>query len=91
MILRIFLYQCSSKLSLRKSFFEDWDKLKPKFRAAHRFAADKGWKFKIISETRLYDQYWENINFLKKFRRSHVGAVDQQLTRYPTRVRSINN
>ncbi|MCJ8827442.1 endonuclease, partial [Acinetobacter baumannii] len=25
-----------------------------KFRAAHRFAADKGWKFKIISETRLY-------------------------------------
>ncbi|EPK0515156.1 TnsA endonuclease C-terminal domain-containing protein, partial [Acinetobacter baumannii] len=48
-------------------------------RAAHRFAADKGWKFKIISETRLYDQYWENINFLKKFRRSHIDAVDQQL------------
>ncbi|WP_215898835.1 TnsA endonuclease C-terminal domain-containing protein, partial [Acinetobacter baumannii] len=24
-------------------------------------------------------QYWENINFLKKFRLSHVGAVDQQL------------
>ncbi|WP_081353075.1 TnsA endonuclease N-terminal domain-containing protein, partial [Acinetobacter nosocomialis] len=63
----------------KKKLVEDWDKLKPKFRAAHRFAADKGWKFKIISETRLYDQYWENINFLKKFRRSHVGAVDQQL------------
>lgn len=62
-----------------KKLVEDWDKLKPKFRAAHRFAADKGWKFKIISETRLYDQYWENINFLRKFRRSHVDAVDQQL------------
>ena len=47
----------------KKKLVEDWDKLKPKFRAAHRFAADKGWKFKIISETRLYDQYWENINF----------------------------
>ncbi|WP_181212771.1 TnsA endonuclease N-terminal domain-containing protein, partial [Acinetobacter baumannii] len=41
----------------KKKLVEDWDKLKPKFRAAHRFAADKGWKFKIISETRLYDQY----------------------------------
>ena len=38
----------------KKKLVEAWDKLKPKFRAAHRFAADKGWKFKIISETRLW-------------------------------------
>ncbi|WP_171489009.1 TnsA endonuclease N-terminal domain-containing protein, partial [Acinetobacter baumannii] len=39
----------------KKKLAEYWDNLKPKFRAAHRFASDKGWKFKIISEKILYD------------------------------------
>lgn len=62
-----------------KKLFEDWKKLRPKFRAAHAFVVEKGWKFKIINESRLYDQYWENLNFLKRFRRSHVDENDQQI------------
>ncbi|WP_151765963.1 TnsA endonuclease N-terminal domain-containing protein [Acinetobacter colistiniresistens] len=62
----------------RKKLIEDWNKLKPKFKAAHAFAKEKGWKFRIINETRLYDQYWRNINFLKRFRRSHVDVYDEQ-------------
>lgn len=63
----------------RKKLVEDWTKLKPKFRAAHSFASEKGWKFKIIDESRLYDQYWESISFLKRFRRSHVDELDKQV------------
>ncbi|MGQ1305355.1 TnsA endonuclease N-terminal domain-containing protein [Acinetobacter baumannii] len=61
----------------KQKLLEDWKKLKPKFKAAHKFALEKGWKFKIINESRLYDQYWENIKFLKRFRRSHVDENDQ--------------
>jgi hypothetical protein len=32
----------------RKKLIEDWNKLKPKFKAAHAFAKEKGWKFRII-------------------------------------------
>ena len=63
----------------RKKLKKDWEKLKPKFKAAHALASEKGWKFKIIDESRLYDQYWENINFLKRFRRSHIDEADQQV------------
>lgn len=63
----------------RKKLKEDWKKLRPKFKAAYALASEKGWKFKIIDESRLYDQYWENINFLKRFRRSHIDEVDQQV------------
>lgn len=63
----------------RKKLIQDWKKLKPKFRAAHAFAHEKGWKFKIIHEDRLYDQYWKNITFLKRFKRSHVDEVDQRV------------
>lgn len=37
----------------KKKLIEDWDKLKPKFKAAHAFAKEKGWKFNIINESRL--------------------------------------
>lgn len=63
----------------RKKLVEDWLKLKPKFRAAYSFASEKGWKFKIIDESRLYDQYWESISFLKRFRRSHVDELDKRV------------
>lgn len=63
----------------RKKLIKDWKSLKPKFKAAYAFASEKGWKFKIIDESRLYDKYWENINFLKRFKRSHIDEVDQQV------------
>lgn len=63
----------------RKKIIEDWEKLKPKFKAAHAFAHSKGWKFKIVHEERLYDQYWKNITFLKRFKRSHVDEIDQKV------------
>lgn len=62
----------------KKKLFEDWKKLRPKFKAARNFAIEKGWKFRIINESRLYDQYWKNIDFLKRFRRSHVDEIDEQ-------------
>lgn len=63
----------------RKRLKKDWHEFRTKFKAAHTFASEKGWKFKIIDEFRLYDQFWENINFLKRFRRSYIDEFDQVL------------
>lgn len=57
----------------------DWHKLKYKFKAAHSFAAYKGWKFKIYDERHIYDQYWKNIIFLKKYRRSFLSQDEEFL------------
>ena len=56
----------------RKKIIQNWSQLKPKFVAAKKFAAERKWKFKIIDESRLYDQYWKNLLVLKKFKRSVV-------------------
>jgi len=52
----------------------DWIKLKPKFLAAQRYAKSKGWKFKIYNETRIYDLFWDNIKFIKRFRNSELNS-----------------
>jgi hypothetical protein len=48
----------------------DWDKLKPKFKAAMAFAKEQDWIFHIYDEQKIHDQYFKNIEFLKRFRRS---------------------
>ena len=53
----------------REKLRKDWVKLKPKFKAAIAFCKEKGWDFKLIDEARIYDTYWENLHFLKRYKR----------------------
>ena len=43
---------------------EDWSKLRPKFRAAIRFAREKGWTFHIMTERRIRTVRLDNARFL---------------------------
>lgn len=63
----------------RKKLQTDWERLKPKFKAAHACASKKGWKFKIIDECRLYDQFWENIQYLRQYRRSYIPEFEKNI------------
>ena len=56
----------------REKLIKDWVKLKPKFKAAIAFCKEKGWDFKLIDEARIYDTYWENLHFLKRYKRFSV-------------------
>ena len=46
-----------------------WLDLHPKFRVAARFAAEKGWRFRILDESRIRDTVFDNAVFLERYRR----------------------
>jgi hypothetical protein len=48
---------------------EHWRDWAPKWKAARRYAIDRGWIFRIADESRIRDQVLANINFLDRYRR----------------------
>lgn len=56
----------------RAKLWKNWVKLRPKFRAAVRYAADRGWDFKIMTEKEIRTQYLENVRFLNHYRWANV-------------------
>lgn len=56
------------EVKYRENLWANWAILKPKFRAAVRFAATHGWEFKIMTEREIRTQYLENVRFLLRYR-----------------------
>jgi hypothetical protein len=46
-----------------------WNDWKDKFRTAHRYAKEQGWRFMIHDEVRIRDQTFTNIRFLERYKR----------------------
>lgn len=46
----------------------DWPDLRPKFKAAVRYARENGWGFRLFDEARIRDAMWENAMFLRPYR-----------------------
>lgn len=72
--LRPLLVEVKPRAKLR----ERWQDLKPKFRAALRFAREQGWDFHIYDESRIRDQVLNNILFLRRYRRMAFAQEDIQ-------------
>ncbi|MDZ4296868.1 MAG: TnsA endonuclease N-terminal domain-containing protein [Moraxellaceae bacterium] len=53
-----------------------WKDWKPKFLAAHRFALEQGFLFKIYDESRIRDVALQNIRFLMRYKHMKVDSVD---------------
>lgn len=53
----------------RQVLRDKWPLLKPKFKAALRYATEQGWDFSIHDEGRIRDQMLDNTNFLARYRR----------------------
>lgn len=53
----------------RKDLWEHWGELLPKVRAARRYAAERGWQFRILTEKEIRTPYLLNVKFLHPFRR----------------------
>jgi len=62
----------------RSDLRDKWLEMKPKFRAALRYAHEQGWDFRIHDETRIRDQVFQNILFLKRYKRMQFAAEDTQ-------------
>jgi hypothetical protein len=52
----------------REALRSDWAALRPKFKAARRYARENGWGFRIFDERRIRDATWENAMFLRPYR-----------------------
>lgn len=64
------------EVKYRSDLKDNWDKLKPKFRAMHNYCKDKGWKFRVITDYELKTPFLINIKFLDQLRR---GCHDFEL------------
>lgn len=66
------LYEVKYRADLRVQ----WLELRPKFRAAIRFARTQGWRFKLVTETEIRTPYLDNARFLLPFVRRGPPAAD---------------
>jgi hypothetical protein len=73
------------EVKYRSELAQHWSELRPKFRAAVRFARTHGWRFKIITEVEIRTPYLENAKFLLSFVRqgpaeeAHMDMLDEQI------------
>jgi len=64
------------EVKYRSDLREQWLDLKPKFRAAVRFARAQGWRFKLVTEAEIRTPYLDNARFLLPFVRRGPPPAD---------------
>jgi hypothetical protein len=67
------------EIKYRRNLFEQWQELKPKFRAARRYAKEQGWIFKIITEVEIRTPYLKNVKFLRQYQRRPIDLAGASL------------
>ena len=60
------------EVKYRATLWAEWTTLRPKFQAAIRFASERGWEFKILTEKEIRTHYLENVRFLNRYRWARV-------------------
>jgi hypothetical protein len=67
------------EVKYRKDLFADWKALKPKFKAARRFARERGWHFRILTEQEIRTPLLENVRFLLRYQKLEMDWEKTQL------------
>lgn len=57
-----------AEIKYRVDLRKNWIQLKPKFRAAQHYAADKGWEFRLYTELEIQTPYLQNVKLLLRFK-----------------------
>lgn len=60
----------------RSDLWKNWNELKPKFVAAKKHAKEHGMKFKILTDNELRTPYFENIQFLNRYKHIDIQSAD---------------
>ena len=68
------------EIKYREDFFQQWPAAHLKYRAATRFAREKGWQFRIITEKEVRTPLLQNARFLLTYRRSEKD-IDWKMCR----------
>lgn len=69
------------EVKYRADLKQNWAELKPKFRAAMRYATGRGWQFKLVTEREIRTNYLLNVRFLLHYLGTHtqITQMDQGL------------
>lgn len=78
----VYYYQAGIKpllceVKYRDELREHWTQFKPKFQAAYRYAKERGWRFKLITERRVRTTLLDNAKFLLPFTRRVSSKAEQ--------------
>lgn len=66
----------------RENLSEQWDQLRPRFKAAIRYCRERGWRFKIMTEAEIRGPHLENAKFLRNYaRRPPQTALEDHVVR----------
>lgn len=64
------------EVKYRDDLKNNWHELKPKFKAAARFAREQGYVFKLMDEHRIRDQFFKNVVYLQRYKRLSFDLID---------------
>ncbi|BCG21987.1 hypothetical protein TUM18999_01780 [Pseudomonas tohonis] len=56
------------EVKMREQWVPNWREWLPKWKAAYRYACDRGWEFRIYDETRIRGPVLESVEFLQRYR-----------------------
>ena len=55
------------EVKYRDDLRQYWAEYRPKFRAAHRYARQQGWRFRVVTERHVRTPYLANVKFLRSY------------------------
>jgi rRNA maturation protein Rpf1 len=69
------------EVKYRADLRQNWTELKPRFMAALRYADQRGWRFKLVTEREIRTDYLTNVRFLRQYTGTHdqIRQSDQEL------------
>ncbi|WP_422473657.1 TnsA endonuclease N-terminal domain-containing protein [Endozoicomonas sp. ALB032] len=56
-----------AEVKYREDLFANWSEIKPKIKAARKYAKDRGWEFKILTEKEIQTVWLDNCRFLRRY------------------------
>lgn len=66
------------EVKYRSDLKRDWENLRPKFRQGIRYAKERDWRFRLITEVEVRTTYLDNIRFLMPFRSRTIPEMEAQ-------------
>lgn len=74
------------EVKYRADLKKNWRDLHPKFRRAIRTAKERGWRFRLVTETEIRTPYLANVRFLAPFKFREIPEADAEQVLTPLRL-----
>lgn len=77
------------EVKYRSDLIENWQELKPKFKAARSFSKERNWDFRILTDIEIRRQLLDNIKFLRHYRRRSFS--NEQISSVLKKIKEFGN